>query len=88
MTTWILAVIAAVVALWPTGQKKGGGGGAVYVPSPAELDPPKRTPTYLDAVASLQKVRSRLVETDLLSDDVAEALSTLTLALQHGSDVE
>lgn len=86
MTTWILAVIAAVVALWPTGQKKGGG--AVYVPSPAELDPPKRTPTYLDAVASLQKVRSRLVETDLLSDDVAEALSALTLALQHGSDVE
>ena len=86
MMTWLLAVAAAAVALWPTGRKTDKA--PVYVPSPLELDPPRRTTTYLDAVACLQKVRSRLVHTDLLDDSVAEALSTLTLALQHGSDVE
>ena len=86
MMTWLLAVAAAAVALWPTGRKTDKA--PVYVPSPLELDPPKRTTTYLDAVACLQKVRSRLVHTDMLDDSVAEALSTLTLALQHGSDVE
>jgi len=86
MMTWLLAVAAAAVALWPTGRKTDKA--PVYVPSPLELDPPRRTTTYLDAVACLQKVRSRLVHTDMLDDSVAEALSTLTLALQHGSDVE
>ena len=86
MMTWLLAVAAAAVALWPTGGKRDKA--PVYVPSPLELDPPRRTTTYLDAVACLQKVRSRLVHTDLLDDSVAEALSTLTLALQHGSDVD
>jgi len=85
MMTWLLAVAAAAVALWPTGKRDKA---PVYVPSPLELDPPRRTTTYLDAVACLQKVRSRLVHTDLLDDSVAEALSTLTLALQHGSDVD
>ena len=86
MMTWLLAVAAAAVALWPTGRKTDKA--PVYVPSPLEIDPPKRQTSYLDAVACLQKVRSRLVHTDLLDDSVAEALSTLTLALQHGSDVE
>lgn len=86
MMTWLLAVAAAAVALWPTGRKTDKA--PVYVPSPLELDPPRRTTSYLDAVACLQKVRSRLVHTDLLDDSVAEALSTLTLALQHGSDVD
>jgi len=86
MMTWLLAVAAAAVALWPTAGKRDKA--PVYVPSPLELDPPRRTTTYLDAVACLQKVRSRLVHTDLLDDSVAEALSTLTLALQHGSDVD
>jgi hypothetical protein len=85
MMTWLLAVAAAAVALWPTGKKAAP---SAYVPSTLEIDPPKRQTTYLDAVACLQKVRSRLVHTDLLDDSVAEALSTLTLALQHGSDVE
>ena len=85
MMTWLLAVAAAAVALWPTGKRDKA---PLYVPSPLELDPPKRTTTYLDAVACLQKVRSRLVHTEMLDDSVAEALSTLTLALQHGSDVE
>ena len=86
MMTWLLAVAAAAVALWPTGRKTDKA--PVYVPSPLEIDPPKRQTSYLDAVACLQKVRSRLVHTEMLDDSVAEALSTLTLALQHGSDVD
>jgi len=86
MMTWLLAVAAAAVALWPTGGKRDKA--PLYLPSAAEIDPPRRQTTYLDAVACLQKVRARLVNTDLLDDSVAEALSTLTLALQHGSDVE
>ena len=85
MMTWLLAVAAAAVALWPTGKRDKA---PLYVPSPLELDPPKRQTSYLDAVACLQKVRSRLVHTEMLDDSVAEALSTLTLALQHGSDVD
>jgi len=88
MMTWLLAVAAAAVALWPTGKKNGGGGVPVYVPSPLELDPPKRQTSYLDAVACLQKVRSRLVHTNHLEDEQTEALNVLTLALSAGSDVD
>jgi len=86
MMTWLLAVAAAAVALWPTGKKTDKA--QVYVPSPLELDPPKRQTSYLDAVACLQKVRSRLVHTNHLEAEQTEALDVLTLALSAGSDVE
>lgn len=86
MMTWLLAVAAAAVALWPTGRKTDKA--PVYVPSPLELDPPKRQTSYLDAVACLQKVRSRLVHTNHLEDEQTEALDVLTLALSAGSDVD
>ena len=85
MMTWLLAVAAAAVALWPTGKRDKA---PLYVPSPLELDPPKRQTSYLDAVACLQKVRSRLVHTNHLEADQTEALDVLTLALSAGSDVD
>jgi hypothetical protein len=85
MMTWLLAVAAAAVALWPTGKKAAP---SAYVPSTLEIDPPKRATTYLDAVACLQKVRQRLTHTNHLEADQTEALDVLTLALSAGSDVE
>lgn len=85
MMTWLIAVAAAAVALWPTrGQTKPTGS---YLP--LGDGSPLRSPTsYLDAVSCLQKVRSRLVATDSLDDEGVESLNTLTLALQNGSDQE
>lgn len=85
MMTWLLAVAAAAVALWPTGKKSAP---SAYVPSTLEIDPPKRQTTYLDAVACLQKVRQRLTHTNHLEDEQTEALNVLTLALSAGSDVD
>lgn len=85
MMTWLLAVAAAAVALWPTGKKPGG----FSLDDLAGLEPPpKRAGNYLDAVAALQVVRARLVHTDELSDEAVEALNTLTLSLAAGSDEE
>ena len=86
MTTWLLAVAAAAVALWPTGKKTGGGGVPTYLPSPAELDPRPRPTSYLAAVEALQLVRSRLVHTNHLDEEQLEACNVLTLALSAGSD--
>lgn len=86
MMTWLLAVAAAAVALWPT-QKKGGGRGLLDDLAGLE-PPPKKAGNYLDAVAALQIVRARLVHTDELSDEAVEALNTLTLSLAAGSDEE
>jgi len=83
--TWLLAVAAAAVALWPTGKKSAP---SAYAPSTLEIDPPKRQTTYLDAVACLQKVRQRLTHTNHLEDEQTEALDVLTLALSAGSDVD
>ena len=85
MMTWLLAVAAAAVALWPTGKKPGG----FSLDDLAVLEPPpKKAGNYLDAVAALQTVRARLVHTDELSDEAVEALNTLTLSLAAGSDEE
>ena len=85
MMTWLLAVAAAAVALWPTGKKTVG----FSLDDLAGLEPPpKKAGNYLDAVAALQIVRARLVHTDELSDEAVEALNTLTLALAAGSDEE
>ena len=86
MMTWLLAVAAAAVALWPTAGKRDKA--PLYLPSATEIDPPRRNTSYLDAVACLQKVRSRLVHTNHLEDEQTEALDVLTLALSAGSDVE
>lgn len=46
----------------------------------------RRGPTYQQAMLDLAGVRTRLVETQSLSKDAAEAVETLTLALVAGSD--
>ena len=82
MMTWLLAVAAAAVALWPTGKKNA-------VPSLELLVPVDRPPaktSYLEAVEALQKVRSRLTATAQLDDEQLEACNILTLALSAGSD--
>lgn len=84
MMTWILAVLAAAVALWPTGKQKDKA--PLYIPSPAELDQRPRATSYLAAVESLQRVRSRLVHTNHLDEEQLEACNVLTLALSAGSD--
>ena len=84
MMTWLLAVAAAAVALWPTGKKTDKA--PLYIPSPAELDTSPRPTSYLAAVEALQKVRSRLVHTNHLDDEQLEACNVLTLALSAGSD--
>ena len=84
MMTWLLAVAAAAVALWPTEKKPDKA--PLYIPSPAELDTRPRPTSYLAAVEALQKVRSRLVHTNHLDDEQMEACNVLTLALSAGSD--
>lgn len=43
-------------------------------------------PAFEESVSHLAHVRSRLVQTDLLSDDTRKAIDVLTLALVAGSD--
>ena len=82
MMTWLLAVAAAAVALWPINKKSG------LLPSLETLDTKPKPSSYLDAVASLQTVRTRLMHTNHLDDDQAAACDVLTLALSAGSDQE
>lgn len=83
----LLGIAAAAIALWPA-KKKTGGGGVPYLPSVAELSPqpPKRHPSYIEAVANLAAVKARLSATEHLDDEQSEAINTLTLALVAGSD--
>lgn len=82
MMTWLLAVAAAAVALWPTNKK------SKLLPNLQEFDTRPKPSSYLDAVASLQTVRTRLMHTNHLDEDQAAACDVLTLALSAGSDQE
>tara|TARA_B100001741_G_C16476964_1_gene562976 strand:- start:555 stop:809 length:255 start_codon:yes stop_codon:yes gene_type:complete len=83
MTTWLLAVAAAVVALWPMNKQS-------KDKSLFDFTDKKKTKSssYLEAVAALQTVRGRLVHTNHLEEEQEEACNTLTLALSAGSDLD
>lgn len=83
MIVWVLVAAAAVLLFWPPAKQAAN----PYTPSPAELAPPQpRIPTYIDAVACLQTVRHRLVETEQLGEAQQDAIDTITLALVRGSE--
>lgn len=82
MITWILAVAAAVIALWPSKTKN-------PFQLPVELDEKKDDPVdFLEAFAALQVVRSRLIATDKLGQECFDACSVLAMALTEGSETE
>ena len=84
MIIYALLAIAAVVALWPSsGPSKGRGYLTTLVKERPSESP---SATYMDAVGSLQTVRSRLAFTGHLDDDQIDAVNTLTLALVAGSE--
>jgi uncharacterized membrane protein YeiH len=84
----ILGAAAAAVALWPSQTKKVGGVGVRDLSLDVAPVVAARHPRYIEAVANLAAVKARLSATELLHDDQAEAINTLTLALVAGSDQE
>lgn len=87
MTILALVAVAVVLLLLPSPKKP--------VPPMFSLVPTQQTDPapalpkqvqYLDAVASLQSVRHRLVATDQLGEEQREAINVLTLALVGGSE--
>ena len=76
MIIWIVAAAAvAAVLAWP----------AAKVASPFPASKPAG-PTYMEAIAAVQLVRTRLIKTDKLSDECQKSIDTLTLSLVSGSD--
>lgn len=83
MIVWVLVAAAAVLLFWPSSKPVAN----PYFPAPAELAPPQpRIPSYIDAVACLQTVRHRLVESEQLGEAQQDAIDTITLALVRGSE--
>jgi hypothetical protein len=73
-----LLVTAAVALLcWPADKQ---------IASPFVKPEKPAGATYMDAVAALQLVRSRLIATDSLGEDESKAIDCLTLSLVGGSD--
>jgi|APCry1669189000_1035189.scaffolds.fasta_scaffold454080_1 hypothetical protein len=82
----LFAAAAAAVYLWPTMSK------APVTVKPLEVVPPlvtfTKAPTYRSAIESLAYVRTRLINTENLTEAAKSAVDTLTLALVAGSDKE
>jgi hypothetical protein len=82
----LFAAAAAAVYLWPTMPK------APVTVKPLEVVPPlvtfTKAPTYRSAIESLAYVRTRLINTENLTEAAKSAVDTLTLALVAGSDKE
>jgi hypothetical protein len=79
---WVLVAAAAVLLLWPSTKTQ-----PPHILPVGPVEPPKRhAPTYLEAVAALQTVRSRLVGTSKLEEAQSKAIAALTLALSEGSE--
>lgn len=80
MILWVLIAAAAITMLWPATPKKR----TEYVPDAAKPDDSEVA--YLEAVAALQQVRSRLARTDCLAEEQIESINVLALALTEGSN--
>ena len=78
MTVWLLLAAAAAVLLWPSKLPE-------QVPFLAQV-PTDKGHSYIDAVAALQLVRQRLIDTQQLAEEQQAAVDSLTLALVHGSE--
>jgi hypothetical protein len=86
LETILLTIGAVAVAAWP------GLAGLVkriplVVPKPAPQPPaPTAGVAYQEAMLALAVVRTRLVQTDGLTDAAAKAVATITQELVAGSD--
>lgn len=86
LETILLTVGAVAVAAWP------GLAGLVkrlpaVLPKPSPRpDPAKDVVEYQEAMLALAVVRTRLVQTDGLTDAAAKAVATITQELVSGSD--
>ncbi len=79
---WVLVAAAAVLLLWPSPKPQ-----PPHLLPTSPVEPPKRhAPTYMEAVAALQTVRSRLSNTEKLGEEQQKSLSYLTLALVEASE--
>ena len=81
MITWLIALAIAVVALWPPNKKQ-----PDFLPD--SMKPKEASASYLDAVAALQVVRSRLHDTDQLDQPSCDACNVLLLGLVAGRNDE
>lgn len=79
MLVMLLIAAACAILLWPA--PPAGISNPFAVPAS-----PKRGPDYMEAVAALQTVRTRLVQTGALDAEQQKAVDALTLALVSGSD--
>lgn len=77
MTVWLLLAAAAAVLLWPS---------KIPDANPFAVQEPKAGASYLDAIAAVQLVRQRLIDTQHLGDEEQAAVNVLTLALTAGSE--
>jgi hypothetical protein len=78
MMTFLFLAIAAAVALWPASK----GLDSIL---PDELRETDDHVSYLEAVAALQVVRTRLDKTGELDQPSSDACNILTLGLSAGS---
>ena len=77
--SFLFVCAAVAVALWPS--KK-----TLDKILPDELRENETSVTYLEAVAALQKVRTRLSKTGELDEPSSDACNILMLGLSSGSD--
>lgn len=86
MIVYALVCAAILCLVWPMNKKATDLILDLDSLSPEEPVPyaPKET-KYIEAVAALQVVQTRLHNTDLLDDDQRDAINTLALALTAGS---
>jgi hypothetical protein len=84
MIVALLVVVAVAVLLWPASPPPANPFARPDSAKPAPAVP--RLTSYMDSVAALQTVRSRLAATEKLDADTQKALDSLTLALSAGSE--
>lgn len=82
MMVWMLIVAAVAFLLWPVPQPPAN----PFVRPTDDKPAAAQTPSFMDAVAALQVVRSRLACTSKLDEAQQKALDSLTLALSAGSE--
>jgi hypothetical protein len=77
MLIGLLVAAAAALLCWPANKQ---------IANPFSKPAKPAGATYMDSVAALQLVRTRLIATDALGEDQSKAIDCLTLSLVGGSD--
>lgn len=82
--TLLIAAAAGVLLLWPASQPQKP---QPVIPSlPDSAAAPSQRPSYHSAMTALAVVRTRLSQTETLTEKERECITSLTVALIAGSD--